>query len=416
MIVANGGATHPPDAVKLPPRVVLASDGELLRHQLRWRAIVAGAVGATVALLQLRGWLAGAPLGVAGILAAYVATASLAASLAPSHARSVECTATPLAAYATIIADVVALLAVTWLVTPRAGHDWVLVVGFFIVHLAGFSYGRGASILGAIATAGGYLALYAMRPDASAGGWTTTALAAGAFTVVVCTFLAQYTSRRRRLRRIITLFQRAEEGDLTEEYDVAADRRPDVVTAVGGAYNRVRARFENLVLTDALTGCLNRRGLDQALDRELARAERASSEVAMLAIDIDHFKDVNDSYGHMAGDETLEQFGRLLLASVRTGDIVGRVGGDEFVILCPDTGIEGARMLAASLCQFVATHPFDGHGAAVLVTISAGVAAIEATAADHTASELKLRADRALYDAKHAGRNRVRCWEQLASA
>ena len=76
---------------------------------------------------------------------------------------------------------------------------------------------------------------------------------------VVAGFLAQYENRRRRLRRIIALFGRAEEGDFSEAYDVAGDTRPDAVTVVGGAYNRVHARFEHLVLTDSLTRCLNRR-------------------------------------------------------------------------------------------------------------------------------------------------------------
>ena len=399
--------------LKLPPRVTLASPLELLQSQARWRVLVACVIAVVFAVLQQRAWLSGTMPDLGVVLAAYLASVVSAALVLPRMRRGPADGRIGPAAYVTTIADIAAMVALTGIVSPRGSHDWVLVVGFFVVHLAEYSFGRGVSMLAAACTLLGY-ALLARLSVASPAGIAEPAIAAAAFIAVVATFLRQFASRRRRLRRVITLFEHAEQGDLTESYDVAADCRPDVVTVLGGAYNRVRARFENLILTDALTGCVNRRGFEQALERELARAERASSEVALLAIDIDNFKDVNDTYGHVAGDETLEQLGRLLLMSVRTGDIVARVGGDEFVILCPDTGMDGARRLADALRAFVADHVFDGHGATVQMTISSGVAAIEATAADHTASELKLRADRALYDAKHAGRNRVSCWD-LAS-
>lgn len=357
-----------------------------------------------------RGWLAGDASQLAAVLLCYLTVIGVTATLCRSTARTAGDSAISVAAYVTIFADVAALTAVSAVITRRGAPDWVLVVGFFVVHIAEFSFGRRASILAAASTVAGYSLLALGRGGLPLAERVEFLIATVSFVAVTSTFLAQYASRRRRLRRIIALFERAEEGDFTEAYDVAADRRPDAVTAVGGAYNRVRARFESLVLTDSLTGCLNRRGFDQALERELARADRTGTEVAMLAIDIDDFKRVNDTFGHMAGDETLQQFGRLLRARVRIGDVVARVGGDEFVILCPATGVEGAQELGESLRSLVAGHDFRGQGLPVRVTMSGGVAAIEATDADHTAAELKLRADRALYDAKHAGRNRIRSW------
>src|SRR4029077_17829208 len=138
----------------------------------------------------------------------------------------------------------------------------------------------------------------------------------------------------------------------------------------------------SMVLTDALTGCLNRRGFDQALARELARSTRASSDLSLVALDLDHFKEVNDTYGHLAGDVVLREFGALLVQTARAGDMVARTGGEEFSILLPDTDAQGAHIAGARLCESVRGHNFMVNGKRVHVTISAGVVSTTHTAED----------------------------------
>ena len=216
--------------------------------------------------------------------------------------------------------------------------------------------------------------------------------------------------RSARLRRLVELFERAEEGDFAEPYLVEGDARPDPVNAVGRAYNRVREQLASMVLTDPLTGCLNRRGFDQSLARELSRAGRVGSEVSLLALDLDHFKSVNDTRGHLVGDAVLRETGELLRRTVRTGDLVARTGGEEFTILLPDTGSSGAYQLATRLCDAFRSHSFVVSGGAVRLTASLGAVASDGRMSDRLGEELKHRADQALYAAKRTGRDRVRVW------
>src|SRR5262249_6136679 len=137
----------------------------------------------------------------------------------------------------------------------------------------------------------------------------------------------------------VALFESAQEGDFADAYNADADTSPDAITRVGRAYNEVRLQLASMVLTDPLTGCLNRRGLDQAIAREIARSGRSGSELSVLAIDLDHFKAINDTYGHVAGDIVLREFGALLAHAARAGDIVARAGGEEFLALLPDTDL-----------------------------------------------------------------------------
>jgi diguanylate cyclase (GGDEF)-like protein len=177
----------------------------------------------------------------------------------------------------------------------------------------------------------------------------------------------------------------------------------------------VRAQLQSMILTDPLTGCLNRRGFDQALGREIARSTRSGSELGLLAIDLDHFKLVNDTCGHLAGDAVLRDMGALLQQTVRAGDIVARTGGEEFTILLPDAATTGAFQLAARLCERIRGRPFIVGGKQIRVTVSVGVAAGRGSAVDRQGQELKLRADQALYAAKRMGRDRVLAWSPALS-
>jgi diguanylate cyclase (GGDEF)-like protein len=218
-----------------------------------------------------------------------------------------------------------------------------------------------------------------------------------------------HASRERRLRDLVGLFARLEEGDFGHAYDWTRDRRPDAVSAVGRAYDRMRTQVADAVLTDPLSGCVNRRGFDQQLARELSRAERAGAPVALLAVDIDHFKRVNDDYGHSAGDAVIRDVGALLRAGARAGDVVARVGGEEFVVVLADADEAGAAALGRRLVDAVRVRRF----AAVpgrAVTVSVGVAAEPAVRDAGVAEALKARADAALYAAKRGGRDRAVVW------
>ncbi|MFO0095039.1 MAG: GGDEF domain-containing protein, partial [Gemmatimonadaceae bacterium] len=175
------------------------------------------------------------------------------------------------------------------------------------------------------------------------------------------------------------------------------------------AYNRMRTQLATIVLTDPLSGCFNRRGFELQFRRELARAARAQTDVALLAIDLDHFKVVNDTHGHLVGDQVIAEAGELLRVNARAHDVVARTGGEEFTILAPNTTIDGARTLAQRIVEAFQRRTFAEPKARVLVTVSIGVVAA-AVPDDSIAEALRSRADEALYAAKRNGRNRVVLW------
>ncbi|MDH4416520.1 MAG: sensor domain-containing diguanylate cyclase [Acidovorax sp.] len=154
--------------------------------------------------------------------------------------------------------------------------------------------------------------------------------------------------------------------------------------------------------TDALTGLLNRRGFETQMAFALALARRSTRPLSLIAVDVDHFKRVNDTYGHEAGDEVLRRLARTLEARLRGSDVIARLGGEEFVALLPDTDLEGARAIAQTLVAAMAQQrdPMVG-----TITVSAGVASMR-NASDTGAAILR-RGDMALYEAKGQGRNRV---------
>lgn len=168
---------------------------------------------------------------------------------------------------------------------------------------------------------------------------------------------------------------------------------------------RLRETLSNLARTDPLTGLVNRRGFDEALAREHARSRRGAGPMALLLVDIDHFKRVNDRYGHLAGDDLLAATASTLISHVRAGDVLGRFGGEEFVALLPGAGQEQACWIAERLRERVRASAIPSLGAEATVTVSIGVAALGRDG--NELFELLAAADAALYRAKQAGRDRV---------
>ena len=185
---------------------------------------------------------------------------------------------------------------------------------------------------------------------------------------------------------------------------VAAIRRAQMIESTRAD----KARLEVLALTDPLTQTHNRRALMERLTAELERARRYALQLSMLMIDLDHFKAVNDSYGHVVGDEVLRGVSRILQREARAVDVVARFGGEEFVVVLPETGEEGAMSLAERIRSRVAeTPPLSGGEYGWLrVTVSIGVATVPSPRVN-SPEDLIALADEALYRAKAQGRNRV---------
>ena len=160
-------------------------------------------------------------------------------------------------------------------------------------------------------------------------------------------------------------------------------------------------RLSDAARTDALTGLLNRRGFDEVLDLELARAERASSTCSLILCDLDHFKRVNDAYGHPEGDKVLERFAKILHRAKRRIDSVARIGGEEFALVLPDTDEHGA-FVSAERMRRLAREAFADYR--MPLTVSFGMASYPRHGAD--ADALVSAADQALYAAKQLGRDR----------
>ena len=164
-------------------------------------------------------------------------------------------------------------------------------------------------------------------------------------------------------------------------------------------------KLQELALRDGLTGLLNRRYWESCLEREFARHQRYDNPVSLVIFDIDHFKRVNDTYGHQTGDEVIRETARITSQLVRETDFAGRYGGEEFVVLLPGTTLDGAAQFAERLRSSIERQQLDYQGRPLSFTISLGVA----TLTDDMAGYLTLleRADKALYQSKEGGRNQV---------
>ncbi|HEU4523300.1 MAG TPA: GGDEF domain-containing protein [Thermoanaerobaculia bacterium] len=166
---------------------------------------------------------------------------------------------------------------------------------------------------------------------------------------------------------------------------------------------------------DALTGLYNRWFVMDKMEAEINRSLRHGAPLSLMMLDIDHFKRINDTWGHTAGDQVLQSVGKLLRESCRVYDIPGRYGGEEFCILLPETRIDNTSVVANRIRERLEVTGVDVPGASVAVTASIGIAALEGGIdGPLTGSALIDRADRALYSAKQRGRNRVELWDSAA--
>lgn len=167
----------------------------------------------------------------------------------------------------------------------------------------------------------------------------------------------------------------------------------------------LQEELKNLARVDSLTGVRNRRGLDDIVHKIVAQMKRDKAPLSMIMVDIDHFKKVNDTYGHQVGDAVLKQFALLLKKNIRSNDVLSRYGGEEFAILLPNTESKSACIAAEKLRAATETYPFRSEDKIVLkVTASFGVSSF---LSQINWEELVSYSDEALYRAKSNGRNRI---------
>jgi len=182
----------------------------------------------------------------------------------------------------------------------------------------------------------------------------------------------------------------------------AAERR---IAEASSQHEKDITTLRRLAETDALSGLLNRRGFDLLGEDALDQFKRYGRGFAILLVDIDFFKKVNDTYGHAAGDEVIRAVGGVMTQSLRPGDRIGRFGGEEFIILLRDLGRDGIVTVAQKLRRHIEAMVVSHHGLEINVTASIGGAIIRES--DRDIQDVIERADTALYEAKAAGRNRI---------
>jgi diguanylate cyclase (GGDEF)-like protein len=185
-------------------------------------------------------------------------------------------------------------------------------------------------------------------------------------------------------------------GDLTRVFNMMTEE-----------LRRSHRLLEKLAVTDGLTGLYNRNKFDDILADQFARFERNHRPFAVLMLDLDHFKAINDNHGHAAGDQVLSDVGSILKQSIRSIDYAARYGGEEFVLVVVDTASEAAVEIAERIRAAIARRRLDAQDQRLAVTVSIGVS--QSRDDDRGPDEVLARVDQALYQAKRDGRNRVRC-------
>lgn len=226
----------------------------------------------------------------------------------------------------------------------------------------------------------------------------------GLMAVLFCVVISVFQNRLERAYMTSLRLRHAHEALLMEKDVLLAELR-----TTNQALSADRDEFLVASLTDGLTGLANRRHFDRTLARDWERSRRDGTPLAFIMLDLDRFKDFNDRYGHMAGDDCLRAVADAISDTVsRGGDFAARYGGEEFVVLLPDTDARGASLIAERIRDAVAERGIPhASSRAGVVTLSAGVASVTPDAQVPSSQSLVDAADEALYEAKDRGRNRV---------
>jgi len=308
-----------------------------------------------------------------------------------------------------LTADIAALAGFIYLTSAPEQFHRILLLGFLSMQLGVFYFGRAHGTLAALLTIAAYL-LFAAGVPAFVPGPRPPAVDVAfdvtLFALISAVLIYTFGSFRERMDALQMYCKVVERGEVATLPQLGAERWPDELTLLARSFQAMHARLAEQIGSDPLTGCMNRRSLEARLRSDLRQARRRGSTVAVVGVDLDHFKEINDTRGHPVGDIVLQQLAGIMKVTARDTDSVARFGGDEFVILLPDTGWQGALTFAERLRRCVDDYSFGPPDAPVTTTISVGVAlgrGSEATSADALLKE----ADTALYKAKTAGRNRV---------
>ena len=395
-----------------PPRRIsdkvtaIGAERQVLLWQSWSRYVAAALTLAAAAVQRFSGSGTNQWVALAGVALAYAGTTRTVAWLL----QKTPADAVPRRLLGVVLAnDLVAAASVVYLTAAVRDYDRLLILGLVAVQLAVVYYGLSFAVWGLLSTLAAYIAgslfLSPIRSGPPADGWALVTYSA-LYLFAGCTVLFAFGSFRSRMTALRRLCHDVEAGELGTPFGTVADRCPDDLSLLARSVDDMRHRLIELIGTDPLTECLNRRALETRLARECRQARRRGTPLSVLAIDVDHFKPINDTYGHPFGDYVLQTVADIMNETARDTDAVARLGGDEFILVLPDTGTQGATAFAERLRSNVDEHVFGNHRQSLPVTISVGVM-VAPEIGDLSPAALLAAADRNLYRAKSAGRNRI---------
>ena len=415
-VLGDGGSGASASAsdwpVNDPPRRIsdkvtaVGAERQVLLWQ-RWARYVAAALTLGAAAVQrLGGHAMHSWLVLAGVAVIYAGTTAVVAwHLRQSTADGVS---RRLLGFVMAV-DLSAAASAVYLTATVRDYDRLLILGLVVVQVAVVYYGLSFAIWGLLSTLAAYVLgsifLPSIRTGPGADGWAIVSYAV-TYLFAGSTLVFAFGTFRSRMNALRRLCHDVEVGEFGSPIDATADRRPDDLTLLARSVDDMRHRLIELIGTDPLTECLNRRALETRLARECRQARRRGTALSILAVDVDHFKSINDTYGHPFGDYVLQTVADIMNETARDTDAVARLGGDEFILVLPDTGSQGATAFAERLRCNVDDHVFGDQRQSLPVTISVGVTVAPAIG-ELVPSALLADADRGLYRAKLAGRNRI---------